>query len=282
MSHPIYCFGEILWDCLPSGMFLGGAPFNVACHLTQLGADAKMISCVGPDFRGDEALRRAKEIGVDMTHVSRHPELPTGTVTVHLNNQGNAAYEFPTPVAWDEILLSDSLKQELTSASALVFGTLALRLHENRDRMRELLEINGPMKCLDVNLRTPYDDIERALKFASRADLLKLNEEELALMTDTPVGKDEAGLAQQCERLNVFTHLTQICVTRGGEGALFWKDGEIFLASTPPVEVVDTVGAGDAFMAALVNGMVSGLPIPEVLSVACEHGAKVAGQSGAI
>lgn len=282
MSKPIYCFGEILWDCLPRGMFLGGAPFNAACHLALIGAESKMISSIGKDFRGDEAVRRAGEIGVDMTHVARHPELPTGTVTVHLSEQGDATYEIPAPVAWDEIPVSDDLVSEVSSGAALVFGTLALRLHENRDALRQLLALDGPLKCLDVNLRAPYDDVERALKFANKADLVKLNQEELARLTDTPIAEDQAGLAGQCERLKVFTNVGQVCVTRGKNGAFFWKDGKTHTAEAPPIQVQDTVGAGDAFLAALVHGLVSGNPLDDVLAAACERGAKIAGQDGAV
>lgn len=282
MTQPIYCFGEILWDCLPRGMFLGGAPLNVACHVAQLGGQANMVSCVGKDFRGDEALRRAAELGVDVSRVARHPELPTGTVTVKLSKQGNASYEFPTPVAWDEIPVDDKLITEVAQAGAVVFGTLALRLHTNRDRLPALLKATLGLKCLDVNLRPPYDDIERAMKFASKADLVKLNEEELGRLTDTPTAETPEALADQCERLKVFTNVKRVCVTRGAQGGFFWDDGEVHTAESPKVEVKDTVGAGDAFMAALVYGLVSGHTVPEALQAACERGAKVAGQDGAV
>ncbi len=282
MTSSIYCFGEILWDCLPHGMFLGGAPFNVACHLAKLGAPAAIITSVGRDFRGKEALRRAREAGVDVSAVTMHSELPTGTVSVTLDEQSNASYEFPSPVAWDEISVSDEVRAGLKGAHALVFGTLALRLQPNRDLLCELLESTSALKCLDVNLRSPYDDIERALKVASKADLVKLNEEELGRMTDLPIAVDEAGLAMQCERLKVFTGVGQVCVTRGAEGAFFWRNGEMFSADAPKVDVVDTIGAGDAFMAALIYGLVGGQPITEALRAACERGAMVAGQDGAV
>lgn len=282
LKKPIYCFGEILWDCLPRGLFLGGAPLNVACHVAQLGATSKIISCVGNDFLGREALRRAEALGVDVSSAALHPELPTGTVSVKLDEGGNATYEFPSPVAWDEVPVDDVLKGQVDDAGALVFGTLALRLHTNRERLDELLEATSALKCLDVNLRPPYDDIERALKFASKADVVKLNEEELARLTDTPTAYDADGLAEQCRRLKALTHTTRVCVTRGGEGGFFWNDGQVHTATTPKVQVKDTVGAGDAFMAALVHGLVAGDDIDAALQAACERGAKVASQDGAV
>lgn len=278
----ILCFGEILWDCLPRGLFLGGAPLNVASHLALLGADARMVSTVGRDFLGEEALRRAKERGVDLQYVLQDNELPTGTVLASLDDGGNASYEFPIPVAWDEIHVGQSVLSAAPQSAAIVYGTLALRLHTNRERLESLLGPKGPMRCLDVNLREPYDDIELALKLAAKSDLVKLNENELSRLTDYPEADTAEGVADQCAKLHVIAGSKRICVTRGAEGGVFWDNGEVHIAKSPPVEVKDTVGAGDAFMAALVYGLTSGQSVPDALNAACERGAMVAGQDGAV
>lgn len=263
-------------------MFLGGAPLNVACHLAKLGENAQMLSSVGMDFLGDEALRRARRHGVGVQHVSRHVELPTGTVLVDIDEDGNATYEFPAPVAWDEIPVKDEAITAIKQSKALIFGTLAMRLHHNRPRLMALLRSEGPLLCLDVNLRPPYADIELALKLANQADLVKLNADELAQLTDMPVATDETDIVDQCGRLKIFTGIERVCVTRGAEGAVYWDGDEVYTATSPKVEVRDTVGAGDAFMAALVHGLVNGKPPQEALQSACDLGAEIAGQDGAV
>ncbi|WP_309398499.1 carbohydrate kinase family protein [Cerasicoccus maritimus] len=283
MPQPsIICFGEILWDCLPRGLFLGGAPFNVACHLAQLGADSHLVSTVGKDFLGDEALRRAEAHGVGLEYVLRDNELPTGTVIASLSDEGNASYTFPTPVAWDEIHVGQCVLSAVKDVQAIVYGTLALRLHTNRERLESLLTPKGPMRCLDVNLREPYDDVELALKLAAKADLVKLNEIELGRLTDSDPADSVDGVASQCTKLKVIAGCQRICVTRGAEGGVFWDNGEVHSAKSPPVEVKDTVGAGDAFMAALIFGLISGQPVAEALKAACARGAMIAGQDGAV
>ncbi|WP_309386762.1 PfkB family carbohydrate kinase [Cerasicoccus frondis] len=283
MSQPsIICFGEILWDCLPRGLFLGGAPFNVACHLAQLGADARLVSTVGRDFLAEEALRRAQARGVKLDFVRRDDELPTGTVIASLSEAGNASYEFPTPVAWDALCVGHDVLSAAAQASAVVYGTLALRLNPNREQLAALLSVEGPMRCLDVNLREPYDDLDLALKLAAQSDLVKLNEIELGRLTDSPAAETVEGVVEQCAKLKVIAGASRICVTRGAEGGVFWDDGEVVTAKSPPVEVKDTVGAGDAFMAALVYGLTTGKSITDSLSAACERGAQIASQDGAV
>jgi fructokinase len=139
----VICFGEVLWDSLPAGLFLGGAPLNVAAHLALLGADPAIVSCVGTDYLGDEAIRRARDMGVDTRFVALDTELPTGTVAARLDARGNATYSFGERVAWDQIPTAAGLEEAVAGAQALVFGTLALRKPANRELLERLLRSPG-------------------------------------------------------------------------------------------------------------------------------------------
>lgn len=281
-SDQVICFGEILWDCLPRGLFLGGAPLNVACHLAQMGFDARLVSAVGNDFLGDEALRRIQTHGVLTDRIFQHPTLPTGVVIAELDSDGNAHYEFAQPVAWDEIRIKDDPAVLMSSARAIVFGSLALRSKSNLRALQTILEEDGPLKCFDINLRPPFDDLDLVRKLARTVDLLKLNETELARLVDVSPTSDRFIVADRCEMFAAQSGVRQICVTLGADGALFWQPDDLHFAPAPKVNVRDTVGAGDAFMATLVAGLAIGQPIPDVLAEACAHGAKVAAQDGAI
>ena len=280
-DRPVICFGEILWDFLPRGLFLGGAPFNVACHLAKLGRRPIFISAVGEDVLGDEALRRASALGVDSGSVARRRELPTGYVQVALDRRGDASYTIIEPVAWDRIAVGERETARAARASAVVFGSLAMRGEHNRRSLDSLLADCPGGKLMDVNLRPPYDDRERVLALAAHADLVKLNEDELRILADCPPA---TGLGQAAARLSELVARPRICVTRGAEGAFYCEDGASVSAAAPAVEVVDAVGAGDAFMASLVDSLVAGeitTDSNQWLARACAIGAKVASLDGA-
>lgn len=290
MNTDYYAFGETLWDCLPTGRHAGGAPFNVAAHLAQLEASASLISAVGQDALGDEIVQIAQDKGIDTQFVHRaQAGLATGTVQVTLDAQGNAAYEIVAPVAWDEIAVTPEAEQAVAQSRALVFGSLAMRLPHNQAQLGRLLEITGPIKFFDVNLRAPFGDPARVLSLAKRADVVKLNDDELGLLAGwietgdaaQPTPQSLEALADACAVLARATETARICVTRGAQGAVLWDRGVLVSASAPPVEVRDTVGAGDAFMAGLMLGMTRGGNAQSVLENACRLGAFVASQSGA-
>jgi len=277
----IVCFGEILWDCLPRGLFLGGAPVNAACHLAQLGFPAKIISAVGDDFLGEEALRRIAGQGVDVSLTTRRADYPTGTVSASLDDAGNASYSFPAPVAWDAIDVSEAALAAAKSADAIVFGSLAQRSPSNLEGLMKLLEFAGPRRFFDVNLRPPHDDLGLVRELAQRADVVKLNESELARLVEGSPTNQRRELDRQCAALADRVRVDEICVTLGASGACYWRNGDMLMATAPAVEVRDTVGAGDAFMAALVARLVSGEEISAALVAACERGARIAAQDGA-
>lgn len=281
----ILCFGEILWDCLPHGLFLGGAPFNVAYHLKQLGHDPLMLSALGNDWLGAQTLKRirARNLSDHLIHID--DELPTGTVDAELDASGNATYTFADPAAWDKLPYTETIQSAATKSSALVFGSLALRHEANRAVLQKLLAQKHWLRVFDVNLRPPYDNIPLILELAKQTDALKLNASELLRLTNHAAVPDtdanEPIIQSQLAALQSQIGHQNICVTRGAHGALWLKDGQLLSATTPPVTVKDTIGSGDAFTAALVSGLLSKSPANETLQHACTLGAFVATQDGA-
>jgi fructokinase len=290
MNTEFYAFGEILWDCLPSGRHAGGAPFNVAAHLAQLGVSSSLISAIGQDPLGDEILKVAEDKGVNTQFVGRaRIGLATGTVIVTLDANANATYELVQPAAWDEIKVSAEALEAVAQARALIFGSLAGRSPYNLDQLDRLLAVEGPMKFFDVNLRPPFADPTLVLDLAQRADVIKLNDDEVGQLAswiktgeatlNTPHSTD--ALAEACATLAEETNTARICVTRAADGAALWDHGTLVCAPAPHVVVKDTVGAGDAFMAGLMVGLTRGTDTQKVLETACRLGAYVASHNGA-
>src|ERR1700675_2928441 len=180
MNTEFYTFGEILWDCLPSGRHAGGAPFNVAAHIAQLGVSVSLLSAVGQDPLGDEIVEIAKSKGVNVEFVSRaRIGLPTGTVIATVDALGNATYEFVQPAAWDEIIVANQAIDAVAKAGAFIFGSLASRSPYNLEQLDGLLSPKGPLRFFDVNLRPPFADPKRIVELAARADVIKLNHDEV-------------------------------------------------------------------------------------------------------
>jgi fructokinase len=290
MNTDFYAFGEILWDCLPSGRHAGGAPFNVSTHLAQLGASVSLISAVGQDMLGDKILKVAESKGVNTQFITRaRPGLATGTVIVTLDDHSNATYEFVQPTAWDEIKVSEAALETVCKARAFIFGSLAGRSRYNLDQLSRLLALKGPRKFFDVNLRPPFAEPTLILDLATRADVIKLNDEEAGRLAswvqtgemklNTP--RTEEALAEACATLAEKTNTLRICVTRGSKGAALWDRGNLVCAPAPKVVLKDTVGAGDAFMAGLMLGLTCGTDTKKVLKTACRLGAYVAAHHGA-
>jgi fructokinase len=273
----IVCLGELLWDSLPLGLFLGGAPFNVACHLHTLGRDVAVVSRVGDDALGHEALRRLHVRGVSTELVQIDESLPTGFVEVTLDAAGVPEYVIVEPAAWDAIETKLSAKARIDTASAVVFGTLAQRSPASREAVRTLVQVPG-LKVLDLNLRPPFDAPEVIKWSLEAADVLKLSDEELVHLQSLlglPARADEA-----LEALASRYALKAACVTRGARGALLWQEGEVFEHGGYHVEVQDTVGAGDAFLAAFLVGLLQDVKGEPLLRYANHLGAYVASRLG--
>lgn len=278
-SSEILCVGEVLWDALPEGLFLGGAPFNVACHLRGAGLPASMVSRIGDDRLGEEVLRRATRYGVGVDLIQVDPALPTGFVRVTIDEQGNPAYEILAPAAWDAIEPSEPLLRRAGEARAIVFGSLAQRDARSRATIARLWESDA-LAVFDVNLRPPFDDREIVERSLRRADVVKLSELELASVAEWFAlrGTPRAQIAALAETFSCDV----VCLTRGSAGAALWHDGRWTEHPGFKVEVRDTVGAGDAFLAVLLAGLFAGGSDASLLQHANLIGAYVATQYGAV
>jgi fructokinase len=239
---------------------------------------------------GDEILEVAGHKNVGVQFVSRvRIGLPTGTVLVTVDVNGNATYELVQPAAWDEIRVPEKALKAVAKARAFTFGSLAGRSPYNLEQLDRLLAVEGPLKFFDVNLRPPFADLPLVVQLARRADVLKLNNGEVGQLAswlrtgemkhDMP--RDAAAITDACAVIANATNATRICVTLAEEGAALWERGQLVTAPAPKVVVKDTVGAGDAFMAGLMVGLTRGTDTRKVLENACRLGAFVASHNGA-
>jgi fructokinase len=282
MNFPVLCFGEVLWDFLPHGTFPGGAPFNVAYHLHRLAVSVRPISAVGRDDLGEQLLQRLAQWGVSTSAITRHATLPTGRVSATLSSQGDAHYVIARDVAWDRITFAPDTLKSATTSPALIFGSLALRSAENRAALKQLLDAlpTNAWRVFDVNLRAPHDDLALVREFASSANVLKLNATEAARLVDATEspGQEESHARSLAAQFNA----SLICITAGERGAGLLRADHWTWVSARRVVVADTVGAGDAFLAAFLVGLLRAvLTDTEMLSAACRLGEWVASHPGA-
>jgi len=273
----ILSFGEVLWDAFGAEKQAGGAPMNVALHLAKQGAKVAFASRVGMDASGFELIEYLKENKLYSDLIQQDENLPTCEVTVQLDANRQATYIIPQPVSWDNIQTEDALTQAAEKASAILFGSLACREAATRDTLLNLLDETRALKVFDVNLRAPHYTLSTIENLAARADIVKMNEEEAGLL----INGSNGDLKDKITEFRKKYHAQTICVTRGENGAIVWHDYEFYEHPGYKVEVVDTVGAGDAFLATFINGLLNKHPIPQVLDKACAVGAYVASKRGA-
>ena len=283
MKKKVVGLGEVLWDMLPRGACLGGAPANFAYITTLMGDQGIVASRVGEDSRGLEALQRMEELGLNIDRVQTDGEHPTGIVNVDLDGNGQAQFEIKHPVAWDFLEWTSDWKQLAERADAVCFGSLAQRSERSRTTIRQFLTatLPGTIKVFDVNLRQSYYSREILSESMRLADIVKLNDDELPkimkLMEESH--KDDLSSAK---RLSRDYELKVVCITRGGRGSLLVRGDE---ASEHPgfqVRVADTVGSGDAFTAGLVHEYLHGASLDLMNEVANLVGAWVASEVGAM
>lgn len=276
----VVALGEVLWDEYGGEARLGGAPANFAVHAAALGAEAHLVSAVGEDARGHEALRLLAQRGVSTKCITRDPAHRTGRVEVELS-AGIPRFRIISDVAWDHITFQGPMVELAEDADLVYFGTLAQRGEPSRTTLRQFLSLcpAGVLCVLDLNLREPFYDREVVAESLARAHLVKLSEEELATLRGYFPGEgDEAayihGLAERFE-------LELVVVTLGERGCRVHGPEGVLEAAGERIEVVDTVGAGDAFTAAFALNYLAGHALAECAAAANAVGAFVAGQAGA-
>jgi fructokinase len=277
--NKIVCFGETLWDLLPSGKVEGGAPMNVVVHARQLGMDAAMVSRVGADELGDGLVNFLNERTVNTDALQRDLVYETGVVQVSLTAAGSPSYTIASPAAWDAIEADEVSKTLVKAADVFVFGSLACREPQSKKALIELASL-ASLRVLDVNLRTPFYSQELVEELLALADFVKVNEEELALICSWFAQNEDD--VTNARFLKAKYDLKAIVVTRGGDGAFFIGEDNAFAEHAGyKVTVADTIGSGDSFLASFLKKWLEGTEPAECLAYACAVGALVATRKGA-
>ncbi|MCU0959970.1 MAG: carbohydrate kinase [Pirellulaceae bacterium] len=272
--------GELLWDLLPAGKQLGGAPANFSYHAHQLGADVSLVSAVGDDPLGHELRQRLASWGVNGEHVQTVPA-PTGTVSVKLDTARHPTFTIHERVAWDRLELTPAAQQLVSRADAVCFGTLAQRSEPSRATIRALVKRapSRALKVLDVNLRQQFysrNCLDASLRLAN---VLKLNDDELPTVAE--MLEISGAPREQIQQIADHYLVPTIILTRGDQGSLIYRDGQWLDHPGVAADVADTVGAGDAFAAAATLGLWAGWSLAEISEQANAVAAYVATQSGA-
>ncbi len=277
-NRKVLCVGEVLWDKLPAGAKPGGAPMNVAIHMKRLGIDVHLSSRVGKDEAGAKLVDFMASKGLDVQLIQTDDVLPTSEVLVHLDKQNNASYEICEPVAWDALEMNEQLKMQADQAGIILTGTLASRNKTSRETIAKLLNANA-LKFVDVNLRPPFDKREIVEMILKRADVLKINDDELEAIASWH-NKSHLNQNELMLWLAGFYQCAMIVLTRGAKGAVVLENGVFYEHPGFKVKAVDTVGAGDAFLAGFVSSLLLGKSTEEAVVFACATGAYVATQEG--
>nr|WP_294784608.1 carbohydrate kinase [uncultured Flavobacterium sp.] len=272
-------YGEVLWDVFANEKKIGGAPLNVALRMKTLGCEVAMISCVGNDEDGKAIKSQVQKLGLETDTIVVSEDFPTGLVNVTLNERGSATYDISYPSAWDKIVLNDLAKDIVAAADVLIYGSLVCRDAISRNALEELLQANV-YKMFDVNLRKPHYSYEILNQLMQSADFIKFNDEELVEIAKAMHSPFES-LEENMAFIEEKTKATAMCVTKGKHGALLLWKGKIYENGGYPIEVADTVGAGDSFLAALITSLLSGKEPQNAIDFACAVGALVAESPGA-
>ena len=283
MNNIIVGMGEALWDVLPEGKKIGGAPANFAYHVSQFGFDSRVVSAVGNDDLGDEILKVFKE--KQLKHQLQTVNYPTGTVQVTLDDNGIPCYDIKEGVAWDNIPFTDDLKRLALSTRAVCFGSLAQRNEVSRTSINSFLDTmpdgEGQLKIFDINLRQGFFTKDIIRDSCQRCNVLKINDEELVAISRL-FGYPGINLQDKCWILLAKYNLKMLILTCGTNGSYVFTPGVVSFQETPKVPVADTVGAGDSFTATFTAALLKGKSVPEAHKLAVEVSAYVCTQSGAM
>jgi fructokinase len=279
MKTNVICFGEVLYDVFPTHRKIGGAPLNVALRLASLGINAQIISRIGNDEIGKElvAFVEANNVATDTIQIDK--TYSTGEVLVQLDQKGSASYTINYPVAWDEIEVTPEANNAIKNSDALVFGSLACRDETSYETLLNFIKI-AKYKVFDVNLRAPFYTKELIINLMMQSDFIKFNDDELYEISnyfDSPFYSLDQNILFIAEKTNT----KRICVTKGSHGAVLYIDGTMYQNSGYKIDVADTVGAGDSFLAGLLSKLLANDDPQKAIDFACALGALVASNEGA-
>lgn len=278
MDKQVLCFGEVLWDGFGTEKKAGGAPMNVAMHLLQQQIPVQMITRIGEDDLGDELFAYLEEQNFPIKLIQRDPKLPTCLVTVALDENHQAKYTIPQPVSWDNIQPENTLIKEAFPFETIVYGSLACRSETSLNTLLYLLR-NQAYKIFDVNLRPPHFTLEVIETLARKADMVKMNEEEMLFLS--PKNEQVLSVESQMKAFAARYQTETICVTLGEHGCKVLHQQQFYRHPGFKVKVADTVGAGDSFLATFIAGILKQQPMEEILVNASAIGAFVASSQGA-
>lgn len=283
MKTTIVGMGEALWDVLPEGKKLGGAPANFAYHMSQFGYDSVVVSAVGDDKLGNEILENlaAKQL----QHKIEKVPYSTGVVQVTLDDAGVPCYEIKENVAWDNIPFTSALEELAQHTQAVCFGSLAQRSVVSRETINSFLDAmprkEGQYKIFDINLRQGFYNKEILDESFNKCNILKINDEELITISRL-FGFPGIDLQDKCWILLAKYNLKMLILTCGINGSYVFTPGEVSFVETPKVEVADTVGAGDSFTAAFIAAVLAGKSVAHAHKLAVDVSAYICTQNGAM
>jgi fructokinase len=281
MKKPVVAgIGELLWDVLPSGKQLGGAPCNFAYHAKQAGCDCHVISAIGNDELGSELRHIIRDLDLNDKYI-QESTFPTSTVTVTLDKDGNPDYTIHENIAWDHISWNNDMGKLAETLDAVCFGSLAQRNSESEQSIKAFLMATNPgcLKVFDINLRQHYYSKELIINSLKISNVLKLNEDELPVVSGYLGLKGNSEL--QLEQILDQFRLKYIVYTLGNKGSIIKSASESSFTEVPKIVVADTVGAGDAFTAVFISGILKGIPLKETHKKATEISAFVCTRKGA-
>ena len=281
MKRYVVGLGEALWDVLPEGKKLGGAPANFAYHAGQFGLETIAISALGEDKLAEETIDALKEH--QLNYLMPRVPYPTGTVQVTLTGEGIPTYDIKENVAWDNIPFTDEMAEIAKNARAVCFGSLAQRNVVSRENIHKFLD-NTPEDCLkifDINLRQQFYTKEVIQASLQRCNILKINDEELVLI-GRMFGYPGLDIENKCWLILGKYNLDMLVLTCGTNGSYVFTPGQMSFQETPKVEVADTVGAGDSFTGSFVGSILNGKTVQEAHKTAVHVSAYVCTQNGAM
>ncbi len=275
----IVCFGEVLWDVFPSYKKIGGAPLNVALRLNSFNNNVTVISSLGKDVNGTDLLNYIKKEGLNNSAIQINEEFNTSEVIVSLDKSGSASYSIEFPCAWDYITINDTILSSVKKSDAFIFGSLIARNEVSYKTLLQLINV-APFKVFDVNLRPPHYKINVVIELMQKADFIKFNDDELfEVCRKLDFNSDD--LKKNIEFISKKTITDTICVTLGGKGAIIFINKNYYFNDGYIVNVIDTVGAGDSFLAALIHKLLKKEKPQNAINFACSVGALVASSVGA-